>query len=336
MTPAQIQDLTIELLQKCFQDCIYCSSNSSDDQETQIPIEKVFEIIDDFKELGGRTIELSGGEPLAYKHIHEVIKYLKSKQIDIHLFTCCYIPEGVINWEIIELVDRIYVNLQAPNAEIHDYLTRTPGSFERVIQFITKCKSLGKWVGTHIIPLPHNINEIDDYVILASELGVDNISLLRFVVQGRGAEKLQLNQEEILQLHDIIQKYYGKIDNMEFKIGCPLDFQFIFQRRKKANPCKSGIGRCVIRPNGNVIPCPAFKDSPEQVAGNIFEKSLKEIWEFSELFQSLRNFEINNLKGQCKDCSFLNVCKGRCHAQRIHSYGDILQGPDPYCPIKRK
>ena len=162
MTVAQIQDLTIELLQKCFQSCIYCSSNSGSNQETQIPLDKVYELIDDFEELGGSTIELSGGEPLAYEHILDVVKYIKTKEIQIHLFTCCYLPNDTINWKVIELVDRIYVNLQAPNAELHDYLTRSVGSFNRVIKFIKKCKSIGKWVGTHFIPLPHNINEIDD------------------------------------------------------------------------------------------------------------------------------------------------------------------------------
>ena len=333
MKAPRIQDITLELLQKCHQECRYCSSNSSQDQTTQLDFKVVKKTIDNFYALGGKVVELSGGEPLSYDFINETIEYLASKDLEIHLFTCCYVPDKEINWDIVRKVDRVYVNLQAPNKEIHDYLTNNEGSFDRVINFIRKCKEYQLWVGTHIIPLPHNINEIDDYVKLAEYLEIDNVSLLRYVEQGRGTNQLELNDEEILQLHHIITKYQNRENKVEFKIGCPLDFQFIYKRRKEAKPCVSAKKRCVVRPNGNVIPCPAYKDDPEFVGGNVNKTSFKEIWEKSEIFIKIRNFDQNKLVGFCSKCSFLDIWKGRCHAQRIHHHGKLSLSPDPYCPI---
>jgi len=332
-TKAKIKDLTLELLQRCYQYCIYCSSNSSSSQDTFLAFNIVKKIIDDFNELGGKVIELSGGEPLIYDNLSETINYINQYDIETHLFTCCYVPNKKIDYKIIENIDKIFVNLQAPNKQIHDYLTGIKGSFDSVIKFIKECKDRNKWVGTHIIPLKYNIDEIDEYIKLSTYLKIDNVSLLRYVKQGRGVHHLPgLDQDEILQLHNIIYTYLN-YQNPQFKIGCPLDFQFIYQRKEVAKPCVSGIERCVIRPNGNVIPCPAFKDSDQFVAGNVNTASFMDIWEKGKIFETLRNFDYKKLKGFCKNCSFIDICRGRCHAQRIIKFGDIYSSPDPFCPL---
>jgi len=331
----QIRDLTLEVNQKCFQKCIFCSSDSSLKSNVELDFKTIKNILDDFKYLKGTTVELSGGEPLSYDYIYDVIKYAKNIGLNVHLFTSGFVNDVEINFNELNMVDKIFVNLQAPNKSIHDYLTNTKGSFEKAIKFIHKCKSHDMWVGTHMIPLTFNINELEEYIELAKRLKLDNVSLLRFVPQGRGSaanNSLKLNKDEILYLFKLIEKF-KKIDFLEFKIGCPLDFQFIFNRKLEATPCLSGIARCVIRPNGNVLPCPAYKDSKDFFAGNIHKKSLRTIWETSPVFLQLRNFDQSKLTGLCASCSFLNICKGRCHAQRFHTYKDLYKGPDPYCPI---
>lgn len=326
--------LTLELTQRCFQNCIFCSSNSSFSDNIQLSFDTVKRVITDFCFLGGKIAELSGGEPLSYDEIYRTIEYASDRGLQVHLFTCGHNTDKSIDFDRLEKVDRIYVNLQGPSKAIHDYLSQSPGSFDRTLKFIKECKSRGKWVGTHIIPLEPNIDEFDEYLKLAKMLKLDNISLLRFVEQGRGKNNiLALNSDEILHLFSIIEKYRNGI-SFEFKVGCPLDFGFIYRRNKTAIACESGISRCVIRPNGNVIPCPAFKYSEEFLAGNVNTESLLEIWKTSQVFKQLRSFSHENLKGLCKNCPFLGICKGRCHAQRYRCYGDLHSSPDPYCPLR--
>lgn len=329
-----LHELTLELTRKCFQDCSYCSSNSSYADDTKLSFGTVKRLLDEFVILGGRHVELSGGEPLAYEGVYEIIEYASRKRLKVHLFTSAYIPGVQIDFDGLRKVHRIFVNLQAPNSVIHDYLTQSPGSFNRAIRFIRECKKRGKWVGTHFVPMSANIDEIDEYAELAKLLKLNNVSLLRFVEQGRGRKNvLSLNNDEILHLFSIIEKY-RRNKSFEFKIGCPLDFGFIYKKSRTAIPCKSGISRCVIRPNGSVIPCPAFKDSTEFVASNVNYYSLKDIWKTSQIFKKFRDFDHKKLRGLCKNCPFLDICKGRCPAQRYHHYGDLYKGPDPYCPLR--
>jgi radical SAM protein with 4Fe4S-binding SPASM domain len=290
-------------------------------------------VINDFCYLGGKVLELSGGEPLAYKSLYQAIDLASTLGLEIHLFTCGYIPNETLDIDKLSKVNRFYVNLQGPIKTIHDHLARTPGSFDQAINLIKELKKKGKWVGTHFIPLSINIDEIEEYIELARDLQLDNISLLRFVEQGRGKQNfLSLNFDEISQLFNIIEKYRF-CKKLEFKIGCPLDFGFIFKKGRTAISCKSGISRCVVRPNGNVMPCPAFKDTTELIAGNVKEDSLINIWNTSCVFKAFR--KINDIKvgGACSSCSFWAICRGRCPAQRLHFYGKLDAGPDPYCPL---
>jgi radical SAM protein with 4Fe4S-binding SPASM domain len=325
-----LTDLTVELTQKCIQNCLYCSSGSSITDCISLPVDIVTHILDNFYCLGGKTIEFSGGEPLLYNKIEDTINYASKIGLAVHLFTSGNVD---VDLETIKNVDKVFVNLQAPNKATHDYLTQTPGSFDKVIEFIKKMKNANKWVGTHVIPLSVNIDELEEYLQLAKFLNLDNISLLRFVEQGRGKKTdLPLNKDEIKQLFDFIINNKN-IENLEIKAGCPIDFAFIYKKGQIPIPCKAGINRCLIRATGDVIPCPAFKDTPDYVAGNIRENNLIEIWNTSKVFRSLRAFDYKKLKGKCETCAFVKACKGRCTAQRLLNGSDFNKGPDPYCPL---
>lgn len=329
-----IRDLTLELTQTCFQKCLYCSSNSSPKDDTHLPFEVVRRVLDDFSSLGGKVVELSGGEPLSYTKLVETIDYASEKNLQIHLFTSALISGKPVDFDRLDKVHRFYVNLQAPDSTLHDYLTQSPESFKRIMNFISECKKRGKWVGTHYIPLSYNIDLIDEYVELAERLKLNNISLLRFVSQGRGKEILSLNDDEISHLLSVIERHRSAKSSVDLKVGCPLDFGFIYRRSHISMPCAAAKTRCVIRPNGNVIPCPAFKDTVEFVGGNVQHTSFKTIWLQSRVFRSIREFDYNKLEGLCKECSFLRICRGRCHAQRYSLYRDLYVGPDPYCPLR--
>ena len=70
-------------------------------------------------------------------------------------------------------------------------------------------------------------------------------------------------------------------------------------------------------------PCSYFPKS----AGNLKEKSFKDIWENSELFLEMRDFK--KYKGRCGSCEYVNVCGG-CRARAYAVSGDYLE-EEPFC-----
>jgi radical SAM protein with 4Fe4S-binding SPASM domain len=151
--------------------------------------------------------------------------------------------------------------------------------------------------------------------------------------------------EEILDWHFDMEK---DEDSMLVRPTCaPHYYRVVLQKSKQegtkfkrrtlkfstggAKGCIAGQLICLIDVDGNVLPCSYFP----KPAGNMKEKSFKDIWEKSDLFRDLRDFK--GYKGKCGSCEYINVCGG-CRARAYSVYGDYLE-EEPFCgytPIKLK
>ena len=116
------------------------------------------------------------------------------------------------------------------------------------------------------------------------------------------------------------------------RLGRPIDFRFKEEIACTKGICDAGITRCLVAPDGKVVPCPAFKqiNIDEVVMGNINEQTLANIWNDPK-WSEFRNFNYTKLSEPCKSCSYLDRCQGGCKAQRLLKYADLYSGPDPYC-----
>jgi len=61
--------------------------------------------------------------------------------------------------------------------------------------------------------------------------------------------------------------------------------------------------------------------------GDITKTSFHDVWNHSDIFLSLRNFD--NLKGKCGKCEYRKVCGG-CRARAYEAFGDFL-AEEPLC-----
>ena len=83
-----IRDLCFEIIERCPNNCLFCSSRSSYDKQNIISFNKFKEVIDYFSSNGGiEELSLSGGEPMLHKDIYKMILYAKQKNIRVVLFT---------------------------------------------------------------------------------------------------------------------------------------------------------------------------------------------------------------------------------------------------------
>jgi radical SAM protein with 4Fe4S-binding SPASM domain len=91
--------------------------------------------------------------------------------------------------------------------------------------------------------------------------------------------------------------------------------------------CPAGIISCSVTVEGDLYPCPYF---PKPV-GNVFEASLKKIWDESKFLDELRKEEY--LGKECKTCKFNLTCRGGCRALSYTHYNTITK-KDPFCWIE--
>ena len=88
--------------------------------------------------------------------------------------------------------------------------------------------------------------------------------------------------------------------------------------------CLAGSSICFVSHTGDVFPCGYLPVS----AGNVKRRSMRDIWEHSDVFARLRDVE--QLEGKCGLCEFKKVCLG-CRARAYYATHGNYMAEEPYC-----
>ena len=213
-------------------------------------------------------------------------------------------------------------------------------------------KEYGWLIEAHIVPNWMNWREIPVLVELLKERGFKRISFLRFVPQGRGESNLGQLALDPGQFYELQKMFYdmtqywaakGREERVDIRLGDPIDWLWILDKGHVNHTCSAAKDRILIRANGEAQFCAALKHTPGFDYGNVFDTDIVELWDNSSMARTLRTFhadleakargELSAVKGRCRECEHIGVCKMGCLSQRIAEYKDMYRGPDPLCPI---
>lgn len=260
-----LSEISIEILQRCPNRCIYCSSHSNPQATHLIPFEIIKNIIDDAKSLGCKTVCLSGGEPFLHPQILDIISYIAKLQLICYVYTSgIYMKDEVYSSlpnEYIEairgMVDKVIFNVEADSSALYDQIMGTDvGGFDMMKKSISDCVSSGLVVETHVVPMQVNFKHLKSIFDMCYQLGVSKVSILRLVLQGRALENLSLvkltgeDSREVTKLIKALKEAYkGKV-----RIGLP------YSDSNCRIYCKAATDKINVRYDGNVYPCEVFKD----------------------------------------------------------------------------
>ena len=258
-------EISIEILQRCPNRCIYCSSHSNPQATHLIPFEIIKNVIDDAKNLGCKIVCLSGGEPFLHPQILDIISYIAKQQLTCYVYTSgIYMKDEVYSSlpnEYIEairgMVDKVIFNVEADSSALYDQIMGTDvGGFDMMKRSISDCVSSGLVVETHVVPMQINFKHLKSIFEMCYQLGVSKVSILRLVLQGRALENLSLvkltgeDSWEVTKLIKALKEAYkGKV-----RIGLP------YSDSNCRIYCKAASDKINVRYDGNVYPCEVFKD----------------------------------------------------------------------------
>ena len=260
-----LSEISIEILQRCPNRCIYCSSHSNPQATHIIPFEIIKNVIDDAKSLGCKTVCLSGGEPFLHPQILDIISYIAKQQLICYVYTSgIYMKDEIYSSlpnEYIEairgMVDKVIFNVEADSSALYDQIMGTDvGGFDMMKKSINDCVSSGLVVETHVVPMQVNFKHLKSIFEMCYQLGVSKVSILRLVLQGRALENLSLvklsgkdNREVTKLIKALNESYKGKV-----RIGLP------YSDSNCRIYCKAASDKINVRYDGNVYPCEVFKD----------------------------------------------------------------------------
>jgi len=314
-------------------------------------------LIDQIVAFSNPIFILSGGEPLMRPDIFTIARYATGRGLRVALATNGTLIDDRTAGRIVDAgVRRVAVSLDGATAATHDAFRALAGSFDQAVRGIQRLRARATSVQINTTVARHNIDELPEVLELARSLGADALHIFLLVPVGCGVE---IADEQMIAPQDyerVLQWFYERDREglVELKATCaPHYFRIVRQRlaaeRRESPPsharqqaaghsssqghpgglhavtkgCLAGTGVCFISHKGEVFPCGYL---PLR-AGSVREQPLQEIWERSEVFQTLR--DPDRLEGKCGLCEFKRICAG-CRARAYGMTGNYL-GEEPFC-----
>lgn len=316
----ELFEVTIEVLQRCPNKCIYCSSWSSQDKTEALDFNTICGIVDDAVELGAKLINLSGGEPLLRPDIVDIMDYIKSKGMKIRLYTSgIYYDHGYMSIPVTLLkaisrkVDTLIFNYETTCPELYAKIMGTvPWNHSLLENTIKTAVTMGISVEAHLVPMKCNYRLIPLTLERVFSMGVSKVSLLRFVPQGRSVENVEVTvlsageEKELREILKVLSAQYGD----KLRLGKPY-------RSERFSTCWTGTIRLAVRYDGFVFPCGAFKDVMMTFKGfapeNIKEKRLASIYRDSKYIMAVRKELEKYYEGEVSEPCFGQYCRNQCN-----------------------
>lgn len=310
-----IKDVSIEIIQKCVNECIHCSSCSTYESPMILQFDTIKKVICGLHTLGVERICLSGGEPFLHPDLEKIVRNIDANKINVDIYTCGAIKNNGISTSLsMDLLSKIKAaglrnlifNFPSPHEETYNLITHSHGHFPLLCESITNAIKCGIRTEIHFVPMKQNINDAIDVLKFAEKLGVTQVNFLKLVPHGRAYENSSFlipDETAITNLQNSLLAI--KPCKTSIRVGLPLSIS------GSTPPCHAVREKIYIKFDGSVFGCEAFKyitfydENGMPIApDNIFDKDIVEIYKNSEyLKQSIvlvKSFE--NCSVGCENC----------------------------------
>lgn len=309
-----------------------------------IPVNEWKRTLNKLSQIGLVSISVTGGEPLTYDGLLEVLDYANSLGLKIQLLTNGYLIDESFAKRIATYRNIIVqVSLDGSSAETSETQRGHRGAFNHTIQNIKLLTSLGIEVIVAMVLNKRNVSDIYDgsMVQLCTDLGVHVLGITPTVIAVSNAvdnKEMFLTPKEAYDAVCFINKKNDKNlfpHKLIVNIGVPpaLARENSIARVKKIRPrCRRGTNSFSVRPNGDVYVCTDFAEInySEYRIGNILTDDLLDIVAKLTPIEQQKKENLYKLKGVCSVCKELPYCWGACRADAYSKYHD-LNAPYPFC-----
>ncbi len=341
-----------ELTTGCNLRCIHCRANATELMSpSDLDYEQCARIVDEIAEYAPLILVLSGGEPLWRRDVFDIAQRAASKNIRVALATNGTLVDEAMAHRIQDAgIQRVAVSLDGADRQTHDSFRGHAGAFDAAVYGIKCIQELGISTQINTTASQHNAHQLPGILRLAQSLKVDAFHLFLLVPVGCGLTIAEDQSIQGAESERILNWFYDRsLDSgLELKATCaPHYYRIVRQRRADARRlgmevpelptrgmnamtrgCLAGSGVCFISHTGEVQPCGYLPLS----AGDLKQTPLRQIWEQSELFATLR--DTGRLEGKCSPCEFKQVCMG-CRARAYGMTGNYL-AEEPFCVYQPK
>lgn len=328
----RLSGLQFELTSRCNERCVHCYiPNGKKNAGFDMSFEKFKYILDQYAEMGGLCVTLSGGEALMNKDILKILRYCREKDMQISLLTnLIALKDEQISVLKEANVSLIQVSLYSMDAELHDTITTVKGSFEKTKAAIEKLHAADIPVQISCPVMKANKVGYDKVMQYAQSMRMkattDYIMMAQADLDTRNlANRLSLDETEQV-LRDIMTY---DVDYKEETLEQEPLSNIPKEEFAEMPLCGAGVNDLCITVNGDVYPCAGWQ---AYVVGNVFRQSLKEIWENSPKLKELRKVRQKDFP-KCMNCEARDYCNMCLVRNYNESGGDMFKPNQHFCDV---
>ncbi|MDT3426464.1 radical SAM protein with 4Fe4S-binding SPASM domain [Paenibacillus forsythiae] len=319
------QHFAMEVTTKCNLTCKHCYRSSSPSiTENEIPLDKVLSTLQEMYDVGGRFVEITGGEPFIHSGIKEILKYAADKFNFVAILTNGTMVTPQIMDFLEPYKDKVIwsISLDSCKEEYHDQFRGLKGAFKRTTNTIKQLTDRGFTVRTSMTMTLDNLDHfIDTLNFVKDDLKSTFFGYSYVLNYGRGKEiPFHPNPAQVQEML-AIDKYTEK-EELSFFVN-KVSAERSNQLKKTMINCGAGWRTIAIGPNGNVRPC-VMMDESFITLGNIYDNKINEIMDeqITPFFHNIRW----PLEAECTGCGNEQYCKWCTYRAMIINVERVRQG----------
>lgn len=312
ISPAKLEHLMLEITSKCDFKCKHCYCNSNNHKYRNLKLKEINALIREFREEGGKSVTLTGGEPKLHPEFWGIMELLNQNKIESSIFT------NGFHWNLEDIQRIKNLNLKTLQVSVdgiydtHDNFRGVNGSYQKAIETLKIAKDNSLNTVMMITIHQNNIHEIPELLEIAKKIKVDSVNLNTYMPQGRAKRLPTPNLDDLKSIYE----------NIEINV-CP---------SSSTTSCGIGFKKIAILSNGDIVPCEVLNNL---VVGNINKDNIFEVFRKSSIMEEIRNSTVENIE-QCRTCSVKNVCKGGCKASAWLNSQSFFAPDERQCSIWKK
>jgi MoaA/NifB/PqqE/SkfB family radical SAM enzyme len=160
--------------------CVFCGGRKKmTDSELREEEINAYKNLRDFKREGVEKIAISGSDPIEYEKITELIQYIREQGFrSVHLSThgTRLADSSFFNKFIKSGINELRMPIYGSNAKIHDSLTQTPGSFNKIVSGVKRLLKKAPEIKIQIscLIMEQNKKDLLNVVDFVNSLGIKN------------------------------------------------------------------------------------------------------------------------------------------------------------------
>jgi len=298
----------------CFHKCSYCDPRQDfyqpmiKSKASHMPFDLAKTVLEDAYSLGMKQFQLSGGDPLIYPHLVDLL-HTASSYNGVFVFmnsvgtalTREYAQDilgaGLGAWNI---------SLDSPHAEVHNPLRGVNNAWQASMDALALLSDLKKsdsrfkdlGINFQTVITRHNYKDFPELIRFSLALGIESIYFMN--IQGDLENKFLLSLSQIQEFKEhtvpeminvlrengvdqVVQENAVRVLSSFFSTETNTIENYAkgiywnsFEAVKAA--CAVPDYYALVEPNGDVLPCCLVEMSHTGIVGNVFKNSLKEIW----------------------------------------------------------